>query len=561
MPQSGAVRVKPIAKPKSPPGEKRSSAAVHKRLLRLLREGRHKRVAARCEKWLGEFPLDGEIWAVAGSAAIMARDIGKAVNCLSRAVDLAPSKHHNWSQFALALGQDGQKSQAISAMAEAVRLAPAQPGYARQLAALFLRDDLWAEAAQAFDLATQLDPEDRASFAGLARTQYHLGAFVVALKAIDRALHLAPECAQHHDLRGQCLRALWRPEEAKSALRKALVLKPKFARGYLHYADGFGLSEAPDLLAAAEAQLQASPSQTGETYLRFAIGEAKLTAGDFAGAYQQFCQANALHKQHLGYDILREESLVSAIRDSFAKPQLANRGASLPHIPIFVLGLPCSGASLVEIILSCHSDVWAGGEMNHLAKAVQATGGVTAPMTEARAQALRDQYFARVPNPAGARFVTDTLPLNFRLTGFLAEAMPQARIIHVQRAARATGWMLFRNFLAGSANGFACDPDDICRFHALYVDLMGSWQARYGSRIIGLRYEDLVAEPQSQIANLLDALGLPWQADCLLPQRSRYRPRTAPGDPAAQAIQQDNLDEWQDYMPFAKSWMSRLATC
>lgn len=579
---------------------------------RLYHSGRFRLLKSRLMPLLKQYPGDVALWLLAGAAEVgledfpsaqqcfevvlngdpenvealfnlasLARrqgDAGRSISLCTEVLKRAPKMADAWQALGQGLRQVGRSDDAVAALAEALRLRPDQPDLAGQLGTAFYESERFEEALSAFGLAVDLGADEEAIFLGQGRVLHRLGRLKEALSAVDFALQRTPLDAMCRDLRAQCLRALGRRTEAEHAMLGLLADTPDYARGYMNFAHSFQLSEARELLATVEDRLASPVSEGDEVFLRFALARARHEQKNYVDAYRQLCRGNALRRTRSGYDIRRDEALFATLKQVFdtvpsmgpatvpdkrpdtvhAGPKMAHGDVEIGPCPIFITGLPRSGTSLVETILSRHQQVTPMGELNHLARSVDATGGVTGPLNSGRLEALARQYHARLGAPDGPSYVTDKMPLNFRLIGFIAEAMPDAKILHVHRDPRATCWSMFRTYLGGEANGFSCDPEDICSYYSLYHDLMAFWDLRYPGRIIHLDYEALVVDPETRVPVMISALGLDWQQDCLLPHLSDYQPSTASSDQVQRPIYTESRNGWQAYASLAGKWLSRL---
>ena len=217
-------------------------------------------------------------------------------------------------------------------------------------------------------------------------------------------------------------------------------------------------------------------------------------------------------------------------------------------MPIFVLGMPRSGTTLVEQVLASHSRVFGAGELELLESAVAAHGSTEIPPSIDSFTRIRDAYRQGLAKLGVAEaFVTDKMPLNFRWIGYICTALPEARIVHVQRDARATCWSCFKHYFSSRGNGFASDLRDVARYYRLYADLMAFWHDRFPGRIHDLSYEALTEHQEDQTRSLLAYLGLDWEDACLAFHLAERSVQTASATQVRQRLYQGSSEAWRRY--------------
>ena len=227
--------------------------------------------------------------------------------------------------------------------------------------------------------------------------------------------------------------------------------------------------------------------------------------------------------------------------------------------PIFILGMPRSGTTLVEQIISSHSEVNAAGELS----LVEELGGPLAKNRDDTSfehiMAFREKYLLELRKRSGGRlFVTDKMPQNFLYIGLLCVAFPEARIIHVKRNAAATCWSNFKHYFNQRALAYCYDLQDLVRYFLLYKDLMQYWNKLYATRIYNFDYDELVVNQEFQIKALIKYLNLSWQEACLSPQLNDRMVKTASNIQVRREIYKGSSESWQNYKPFLNGIFDNL---
>lgn len=378
---------------------------------------------------------------------------------------------------------------------------------------------------------------------GRARVLYRLGRSQQALAALDCMKRRWPQDVGVPALRAQVHLALGQLSEAKRQSLRAITLAPDNPRILASAAQLLSLREAPELERRIRRLVVGG---CDDPFLLHGLFRIEDQLDNRAAAYCALERANKIWSLREPFSRTRARRLHLTLRSQFPQHRAAS-GPDHGAQPIFVVGMPRSGTTLVEAILSRHPDVEPLGESDALAQAV-ADGG-----------ALSQTYQNALPYvPAATRFYTDKTPLNFRFIGHIATEIPQARIIHVFRDPQATAWSLFRTAMAGGANRFSNSPAGILEMFRQYRLLMQFWEERFPDRIVRLDYEHLVRDPEVQTQRLISSLGLDWAQECLSPNETDMMVRTSSAEQVRRPIYRNSRVDWRRYEKWA-GWLLGVA--
>ena len=418
-------------------------------------------------------------------------------------------------------------------------------------------------AAQA-EIATLLaaDPDNTAYRALAATAAVGVGDNEGAIELYRALLADVPDSPDVHLWLGHALKTVSRVPEAIAAYRGAAAARPDFGDAYWSLANlktyRFPGAEV-DAMAAAEAAPATQPDD--RIHLAFALGKAHEDRGDFARSWDYYARGNELKAGDSRY---RPEIIEANTRQQIAvcTPAFFARrtgwGDPRPD-PIFIVGLPRSGSTLIEQILASHSAVEGTQELADIQRIVLELQGRDLDLDNPRYPAVLAEMTAQDFADAGARYLTDTrayrtgrpffidkMPNNFRHIGLIHLMLPNARIIDARREPMAGCFSNLKQLFAHGQE-FAYGIDHIARYYRTYLDLMRHWDEALPGRVLRVQHEDVVGDTEGSVRRILDYLGLPFEPACLAFHETKRSVRTPSSEQVRQPIFRDSLDQWRNF--------------
>ena len=245
------------------------------------------------------------------------------------------------------------------------------------------------------------------------------------------------------------------------------------------------------------------------------------------------------------------KALNSVIKDVFDDlPTLTNNELSQSSLrPIFIVGMPRSGTSLVEQIVASHNEAHGAGELEFSTQIFSSIiANISGDVDKKDLLFFREQYLAKLNAlKCSKNIITDKMPMNFRYIGLILSAFPEAKIIHLKRDARATCWSIYKNYFDSDGIGYSYDQNDLAQYYGLYSDLMSFWHERFPDQIYDICYEDLTTNQEEETRKLLEYCDLDWDENCLNFHSNKRAVKTASALQVRKKMYQGSSEAWKKY--------------
>jgi tetratricopeptide (TPR) repeat protein len=454
----------------------------------------------------------------------------------------------------------GRYKDSETLLRRALELAPGFIAARSNLASILYRQNRFAEAVETLDAVLGEDADHVASRNLKAAALGRIGDYDEALALYDELTRRFPTHAKLWMSQGHLLKTVGRLDDSIAAYRRALAEEPTLGEVYWSLANLKTVRFDEADMAAMQAAL-AAPGLTDEDrfHLDFALGKAFDDAKQPDRAFGHYAAANALRRESLDYDAAIVADHVDRIISRFTPEFISGRagqGHDAPD-PIFILGMPRAGSTLIEQILSSHSAIEGTMELPDLPAIAlkEGRGGGPAGWVDAIADASPDRLAelgadymerTRIQRKSGKPFFIDKLPNNWLYTGLIHLILPNAKIIDARRQPLDCCFSNFRQHFA-KGQAFSYDLTDMGRYYADYVRAMAHFDAVLPGRVHRVIHEALVADPEAEVRNMLDYLGLPFEAACLSFHENTRAVRTASSEQVRRPINRDGLDQWKAY--------------
>ena len=489
--------------------------------------------------------------------ALLAKEQGAAAESAARAlVDAWPDDMQAHVLLGHALRLCRNPRQAMAAARRAAKLSPGHPA-PRMLLVDLLQEQ--GEQAACVDvlhaLARDSDGYPTVLLQDIAQRYTMLGLHVDAERIQARSLALQPDNPAFLYNHATALIALGRLDEAEAALDRVIALKPADGDAWYNRATLRKQTTTRNHVAQIESRLPQVPAASPDrTAMCYALAKELEDLGEHARSFAALKQGADLRRQRLRYRVEDDVETMRLIADAFDGGFFARHHAGhADERPLFIVGLPRSGTTLVDRILSSHSAVVSRGETSDLAMALVRSAGPVMDKAELvrRSTALDfdklgEQYSANLPGSAALRQL-DKSPINFLYLGLIGAALPNARVIHLKRNPMDACYAMYKT-LFRMAYPFSYDLSDLGRYWLAYDRLMTHWKRFLpADRFLEIEYEQLVSHQETTSRKLVAFAGLPWEDACLAFERNPQPSLTASAAQVRQPIYKSSVGLWKRY--------------
>jgi tetratricopeptide (TPR) repeat protein len=516
-------------------------------------------------------PDHAEAWINRGAALQELERFEPALASYNKAIALKSGSPECWNNRGATLHKLRRFEEAVASYDRALALKPGFPECWNNRGAALRELRRLNDAVTSYDRAIALEPRYAEAWRNRGLAFWELGRLEEALASYDEAIALKPDYAEAFDARGNALRELGRLPEALRDFEQAIALAPRHTSSYYNLVTSRDVGAADPHFAALRELAQEVDSLGTEDRiaLHFALGKAFDACGDGQQSSHHWIQANSLARKQIAYDEAEPLEKFERIRRAFTPELLrSKRGLGDPSaLPVFIVGMPRSGTTLIEQILASHPKVFGAGELREIGKlatSVRNPPGVVSAdaLSKISGEELRrlgEAYVQAVRRLAPeAERITDKMPGNFAQAGFIHLVLPNARIIHARRDPRDTALSCF-SLRFKSGQEFTYDLAELGRYYRAYQSVMEHWRRTLPEGVmLEVRYEDVVADLEGQARRIVAHCGLDWDEACLAFHETERTVRTASVTQVRQPIYRSSVGRWRAYESLLQPFLEAL---
>jgi tetratricopeptide (TPR) repeat protein len=454
----------------------------------------------------------------------------------------------------------GYQRDAERLLKHALKQSAHMPLIRRGLAQAYMEAGELAESEAAIRHSLLIDPESAASWVQLGTVLAHTMRQTAALEAFDQALRIDANQIRVMLSRGHVLKTLGRRRDAEAAYLRCLELQPDFGEAYYSLADLKNYAFSDSEVAAMQRLLQLqSTAGNAHAQVNFALGRALEQRGKYGQAFARYAAGNVARRRSAPFDAAAFEQKCRRVAATFNGPFLDSRSGfgSADASPIFIVGLPRSGSTLVEQVLASHSCIEGTMELPHILRFVReldhSQGG-----SDTYPESVGDLSFEQTVR-LGTRFIEETriyrsdrprfidkMPNNFSHIGLIQLILPNASIIDVRRYPMDACFSAYKQHFA-QGQSFTYDLEDLGRYYRSYLELMDHWDRVLPGKVFHLAYEDLVRDTEPWVRRLITHCGLEFEPACLKFHENKRAVRTASSEQVRVPMYDSSIGYWKNF--------------
>ncbi|WP_435189759.1 sulfotransferase [Pseudothioglobus sp. nBUS_23] len=506
----------------------------------------------------------------AGACYSQIGPVDNAISCFEKAITLKSDYAEAYYNLGVALQKVKQTDKALKNYQKATSIKHAYPQAHNNAGLIEMNNGDYESAIKSLEWAVAYNPNYAEAFNNLGATYQEIMNYDDALKQFKKATVIDPKYALAHNNLGILFQMLGFQENALESYSKAIEINSNYAEAHKNISSIKKYDERDSQVKIMEKLYSIdSTNNSDKIQLCFALAKVNQDLNKEKDFFKYLNEGNNLQKKELGFSFESYKKIQSNIIDiAKASPSIAKNILDKKNSikkPLFIVGMPRSGSSLVEQILSSHSEVFGAGEMNNfknasnpfIEKILQSS---SENLTDKNILSIGTEYLNSLDKYSiSEKFFTDKMPLNFEYIGLILKAFPEAKIIHVTRDARAICWSIYKHYFSVTGNSWGYDMNDLVNFYSLYVKTMDTWNELFPNKIYEINYEKLINEQKSETKDLLNFCDLKWDDNCLEFHKNTRAVKTASHSQVRKKIYKGSSEAWKKYEAYLKPLIDGLS--
>jgi len=492
-----------------------------------------------------------------------------ALNSYNQAVSIDPNHADAHNNIGIILEELGQLDEAIECYEKAIAINPEYAEAHNNLGIILAELDQLDEAVNFYKKALTINPNYDEAHYNLGRSLYKLGQTDEALNCYKQALAINPDYTSAHNNLGTIHIDLGQTDEAFNCYVHALAIEPDNTKLHLHLSSIKHYKEGDDTQFTHMQSLLSSSnlSKSERVDLCFALAKAYKDLGKKDELFKALNEGNQLRKEELNYSLDKDQEKHAIYRKLFiSTPAIIENPSSYEPStirPIFIVGMPRSGTTLVEQIISSHHKVHGAGELSTFHKLIAPIVNNyldhNNALSEKNFLSIRQNYLnflttLNVPEVV----ITDKSPTNFENIGFILKAFPEVKIVHLKRDPMAICWSIYQRYFPSNGLGFPYNMEDLAGFYRSYSEMMAFWHELFPNKIYDISYEGLTTNQEEETRKLLEYCELEWDENCLNFHASKRAISTASSLQVKEKMYQGSSEAWKKYETYLKPLIKSL---
>ena len=502
-----------------------------------------------------QFPDHDLAWKILSIVFEKTGKIPESLIAIRKIVNISPQDplaHYNLGNT---YGKLADFSKAEESYKKAISLKPNFPEAYYNLGTIFENNLKLEEAEKYYKQAIALKPDFANAYNNLGIVLEELRKFNESEICYKKIIALEPNFAEAYHNLGNNLEQQGKLKDAQISYEKAIIINPGLAKTHRQLSSIKKFDKYDDQYHLLQKlYLDKNISDEQLCHVNFSLAKIYEDLENFEKAFKHFKEGNRIQKKLLNYNIKQDIELFNQIKLSFKqfeKNVHSIRRNKSDIIPIFIVGMPRSGTTLVEQIISSHSKVSGLGELPFV---LQFGLKITTGLLEFNSETVlkfRNNYLEKIKNfTENSLIFTDKMPQNFLYIGLIMATFPEAKILHIKRNTAAVCWANYKQWFKSKDLSYSYSINDTIKYYNLYEDLMNFWKKSFNNKIYEVDYESLTVNHEDEIKKLIKYLDLNWEEGCLSPEKNKRAVTTASNKQIRNKIFKGSSQKWKNYKPF-----------
>jgi tetratricopeptide (TPR) repeat protein len=490
----------------------------------------------------------------------------QAIKYFDIAISIKPDYAQVYYNKGVTFNELGQLDLAVDSYKKAIELIPNYPDAHNNLGSVLQKLGQFENAIQSYEWAIAYNPNFAEAHNNLGNVLSEYGRVDLSIKNYENAITLNPKYLKANFNLAMAFKNLGNKDGFIKYIEKVVTIKPEWGDAQLHLARVKKFKKNDPKINEMKSFLDEVNLDVDDRIgLNFALAHIFENHENFDEQFRFLNEGNRLQKQELNYNFNIDKNRFASIKKIFKntsfdlKKVIKNETITKP---IFIIGMPRSGTSLVHQIIASHSEVYGAGELNNLNRILapflnQSADKEKKEISDDDILSVRNQYIDLINTlNLNEIVILDKMPLNFRYVGFILSAFPEAKIIHMKRDPMATCWSIYKYIFGG--NAYSYNQDDLAKYFCLYENLMSFWHDLFPGKIYDLSYENLTGNQEKETKQLLKYCKLKWEENCLNFHTNQSAVKTTSDLQVRRKIYQGSSEVWKKYEAYLQPLISGL---
>ena len=409
--------------------------------------------------------------------------------------------------------------------------------------------------------AIKADKSNFGAYFNLANLYRSEKKYEEAINNYQKVLELRPQFVEALNSIGTIQLILGNFDNGLEYFKKTIEIDKFYSESYYNYASAQKISYKDEIFLKLKNFIEKEKFPEAQNFkMYYSLSKSYFDLDNYEFGFKYLQLANNFKLKEIEYSFKKQSKNFKKIKEYFLEnkntPTVLN---DLKSIPIFILGMPRSGTSLIEQIVSNHSHVHGGGELDILPLTIENSKWEKNNNFSNTIKIIRDEYLAKIKKISDKKFITDKLPGNFKWIGFILNAIPESKILHLERNPMAICWSIYKSDFSNPDMAFTYKQEYIAEFYILYKDLINFWKKKYPNKFINIIYEEFVEDYENNIRKIFQKLELNWENHLLDFHKNKRPVETSSFQQVRKKIYKNSSDEWKKYKTYLKPMMEVLS--